>query len=163
MASTALFLAYSWAVTFSSFLAKKVGLCLSKGVNGVILNKVLALSHKSLSDCSQGKLLSLIAQDSEFVTQQFSQILEQPAGIFGLVASALVLFHFVNLVALTSLVLMLSTLVLARLFRDCRTRFLRQEEAFADSRIKLIADMIAGIRTIKAYAWERVFERKIAD
>ena len=71
-ACIALFLVHAWAKAYSDFMAKEVGLCLTKGINGVILNKVLTLSHKSLADCSQGKLLALIAQDSEYVTEQFS-------------------------------------------------------------------------------------------
>ena len=78
-----------------------------------------------------------------------------------MVACTLILLYFVKLVALAGFALMLTSLVMARFFQGCRKRMLQKEEGFTDRRIKLVADMIAGIRTIKAYAWEDVFERKI--
>ena len=75
--ATALLLAFAVGTVYAGFIAKKTGIQLTKAVNGVLLNKVFTLSHRSLSDCSQGKLLAMIAQDSEFVTEQFSQVLDQ--------------------------------------------------------------------------------------
>ena len=125
-----LFFFYSWSKAYSTYLAKTVGLYLIKGVNGVLLNKVLCLSHKSLSDCTQGKLLSLIAQDTEYVAEQYYLMLDYKAGIFGIFSCTIILLYFINFVALVGLVFMLTSLVLALFFQSLRRRILQREEVF---------------------------------
>ena len=36
-----------------------------------------------------------------------------------------------------------------------------KESRFVDQRTKLVTDMVAGIRTIKAYAWEHAYAEKV--
>ena len=41
---------------------------------------------------------------------------------------------------------------------------IKQAEAMRnDERMKLVNDMITGIRTIKAYAWENHYSRKVRE
>ena len=127
------------------------------------MNKVFKLSHKSLSECAHGKLLALISQDSDFITEQFGGILHRSTGIFGMIVSTAILLYFIGWVALTGLVFMVLTLLLEKVFRAIRLPVLQQEEKHADARIKLITDMISGIRTIKTYAWERIFLNRVAE
>ena len=42
-----------------------------------------------------------------------------------------------------------------------RLKLSLQEQRHADKRIKLVTDMIAGIRTIKSYAWEHAYAEKV--
>ena len=93
-------------------------------------------------------MLSLIAQDSDFITEQFSFVLQKPTGVFGLVSSTLIFIYFIGWGALTGLVLMGVTLILARLFGMCRVPVMKKEERYSDKRIQMVSDMISGIRTI---------------
>ena len=161
--STALFLFYSVVSTYSLFLARKIGICVTKSMNGVIMNKVFKLSHKSLSECAHGKLLALISQDSDFITEQFGGILHRSTGIFGMIVSTAILLYFIGWVALTGLVFMVLTLLLEKVFRAIRLPVLKQESKNGDALIKLITDMISGVRTIKTYAWERIFLMRVAE
>ena len=151
------------ATIYSSFYAKKTGICLTKAINGVLLNKVFTLSHESLSHCAQGKLLALISQDSDLITEQFGGIVQKSAGIFGMVASTGILLYFIGWVALTGFILMILTLLMNRVFLKLRLPTLQQEESHSDRRIQTITDIIAGIRTIKTYAWERLFLEKVGE
>ena len=42
-----------------------------------------------------------------------------------------------------------------------RVKMVMKEAVYIDQRIKMVTDMIAGIRTIKAYAWEEAYAEKV--
>ena len=42
-----------------------------------------------------------------------------------------------------------------------RVKMAMKEAVFIDKRIRLVTDMISGIRTIKAYAWEEAYADKV--
>jgi len=44
------------------------------------------------------------------------------------------------------------------------TKYLKAKEAvLSDERLKLVNDLVVGVRTIKCYAWENVYIQKIKD
>lgn len=42
-----------------------------------------------------------------------------------------------------------------------RIRMMKNEAKYIDKRVKLVTDMVAGIRTIKAYGWEEAYAEKV--
>ena len=108
-------------------------------------------------------MLSLVAQDSDMVITYFPHIFSRGVGLFYLFLSFVVLFLLISYIALIGLGLLMIAVFLLGVLSKCRVMFMRQEDSWSDKRIKLITDLICGVRTMKAYAWEAIFERKLED
>lgn len=127
-------------------------------------DKVSKLSMRSLTETNSGKLITLVSADI------FT--LERPLTMapFGLCAP------FINLACYGLIwhisgwpyaVIIFGLWILMVLGQMCTARLqkrMKQAEAMRnDERMKLINDMITGIRTIKAYAWENHYANKVKE
>ena len=80
-----------------------------------------------------------------------------------LFSSFVIMFWTISYVALVGLALLFVSVLLLGGLSKCRVPIMRTEDGLSDRRIKLITDLISGIRTMKAYAWETIFERKMDE
>ena len=97
-------LSYGLLSAFQGFLANKLGICVCKAINGLLLDKIFTLSHEQLSEISSGKILALVAQDSDYVMDYFHQISRLSQAIVSLVFSNILLLLFIGPIALYSLI-----------------------------------------------------------
>ena len=128
----------------------------------VIFDKVINLSMKSLIATNSGKLISVISADLFAVERS-------------LAFSPLILaFPFVNgfayvVIGLTSswlnalivfavwVVMILCQITTGK----CAKRVKMADSALNDERLKLVNDMVVGVRTLKGYGWENHYLNKI--
>lgn len=129
-----------------------------------IFDKVGRLSMRSLTETNSGKLITLVSADIFTI--------ERPLAMapFGL-ASPFINFCCYGLIWYIAgwyyALMMFGLWVVTISMQVCSTRAtkaIKQQEAMRnDERMKLVNDMITGIRTIKAYAWETHYAQKVTD
>ena len=69
--SCALFLLYILLTGYGYFHSRKTGLFIVKAFTGFAVNKVLTLSPSSLSHCKEERILPLLVQDADHLSDRF--------------------------------------------------------------------------------------------
>ena len=113
---------YSVLTSFQSFLSNRLGICITKGIHGLVLQKILTLSHKSLSEVSSGRIVSLVANDSDFVMDYFSHVTKFAQGVIMLIVGYAVLAAYLQLISLFSLIGLAIPFILVPVFNKVMTR-----------------------------------------
>lgn len=135
-----------------------------KLLTSAMYDKVTKLSMRSLTETNSGKLITLVSSDI------FT--LERPLAIapFGLASPFINIACYLIVWQISGweyAVIMASLWILTFIMQVCTSRMqkgLKQSEAMRnDERMKLVNDMITGIRTIKAYAWENHYCEKVIN
>ena len=128
----------------------------------VIFDKVVNLSMKSLIATNSGKLISVISSDLFAAERglQFAPIL-LAAPLVNAFAYAMIGLSssWINsLIVLGVWIFMLLLQVtVGKLSRKVRFEY----SACNDERLKLVNDMVVGVRTLKSYGWEQHYVKKI--
>ena len=125
-------------------------------------DKVAALSMRSLTETNSGKLITLVSSDI------FT--LERPLSMapFGLAAPIINLYCYMLIwyvagwpYAIIVGCMWIVTYFLQMCTANLQKRMKTSEAMRNDERMKLINDMVTGIRTIKSYAWENHYSKKV--
>lgn len=137
---------------------------LRKILISAMYDKVSKLSMRSLTETNSGKLIALVSSDI------FT--LERPLSVapFALCSPMInlacygLIWHIVGWsYAVTIFGLWIFTIVL-QVWTARMQKGLKQAEAMrSDERMKLVNDMVTGIRTIKSYAWENHYSEKVRE
>lgn len=128
----------------------------------VIFDKVCHLSMKSLIATNSGKLISVISADLFAAERSLAftpLILAFPvvnAFAYGLIGFS---SSWVN----SLIVFGIWIIMVAVQFTSgrCAKRVKMRDSALNDERLKLVNDMVVGIRTLKSYGWENHYLQKI--
>ena len=129
-----------------------------------LYHKTITLSMKSMTETNSGKLISLINGDLQQV--------EMGMSIAPLVFAA-PLINFVVYVFIAQKIGVLSTLIpfecwillmsLQHCVSNCQKSNKIKEAKINDERLKTVNDLVLGVRTIKCYGWELLYEEKTRD
>lgn len=121
-----------------------------------IYDKVNKLSMRSLTETNSGKLITLVSSDIFTLERSLAML---PFGLaspfINLVCYGLIWYIAGWPYAIAIFGLWILTILL-QMWTARRQRICKNNEAMSnDERMKLVNDMITGIHTIKAYAWEK--------
>ena len=121
------------------------------------------MSQKSLAVTSTGKLVTLISGELQAIEKTFYFLpssLTIIISILGVFVYIGVFFEEASAISFGVLILMIATFVYLclNLFK-----WIYNMGVYSDKRINHITDIVNGIKTIKAYCWEHVFEQKVRD
>ena len=127
-------------------------------------DKVAKFSMKSLTETNSGKLITIISGDMFNVERAITMIPIILAGpCIVLITCALITISAGWQYALLTLTLWVSVLLMQHYTNKLSIWIKMKESVLTDQRLKLINDLVQGIRTIKSYAWEKHYMKKIQD
>ena len=133
-----------------------------KTVISAMYDKVTKLSMRSLTETNSGKLIAIVSSDIFTLERPFS------VAPFVLAAPFIHLYCYMLIWYVAGwpyAIIVASMWDLTYLLQMCTANLqkkMKQTEAMRnDERIKLINDMVTGIRTIKSYAWENHYIEKV--
>ncbi len=146
------------------FLGYTMAVKMRKVFVSAMYDKVGNLSMKSLTETNSGKLITLISSDIFIVERAITMT---PF----ILAAPLVVCLCLFLIYLSSeWFYVISTLIVwllcigSQYICSLQTKTLKEQESLLnDQRMKLVNDMVVGIRTIKSYAWENHYLAKIVE
>ena len=127
-----------------------------------IFDKVGRLSMRSLTETNSGKLITLVSADIFTI--------ERPLAVapFGIASPFInlmcygLIWYIAGWVYALIMIGLWALLICMQLCSSRVTKSIKGQEAMRnDERMKLINDMVTGIRTIKAYAWENHYSSKV--
>ena len=143
------------------FRTGELGVTIRKGLSGVIFKKVLRLNEKSRFKASSGKLVSIVSGELQALERGLVLvpcIITTP--IVFILLMLLIGIYFKEAVVFGTMVTLFIFIIQFWAARRIKT-YKRREGIESEKRLKIISDIINGIRTIKVYAWEIPFSKLV--
>ena len=134
------------------------GLRAKSAIGVLVYNKSLRLrGGGGGKDSSTGQVINLLSTDAEkllWSAQSFVGIVTTPLQL--VIAIALII-NEIGLTAVVGIVVMVVCLWLMAKFQIMMRKFEKEKMEVSDSRIKLMNEILQGIKVVKYYAWEPAF------
>ncbi|XP_023231179.1 multidrug resistance-associated protein 4-like [Centruroides sculpturatus] len=152
-------LAGVFLLTFLTHLiiSEMLGMKIKIAFSTVIYKKAIRLSSSSLAKSNIGQMVSLLANDvTKFYYNIFSlaYVFADPLIIIAVVAILWQYFGWTVLVGISTIFIFVPIqLILGKVYSKLRLQIAKA----GDERLNLLNEMIAGMRLIKMYTWEKPF------
>ncbi|KAM9770720.1 ATP-binding cassette sub-family C member 10 [Menidia menidia] len=146
-----------------AFEVSKVALAARGALVSTVYGKALRVSSCSLAGSSLGEVVNLMSADADRVVNFLNSFHELWSLPFRFAVTLYLLYLQVGVAFLGGLGV---ALVLVPFNKFLASRILSHNEEmlqFKDSRVKLMTEILFGIRVIKFYNWEAHFARMVAD
>jgi ATP-binding cassette subfamily C (CFTR/MRP) protein 4 len=126
-----------------------------------LYEKVLKLSKQSMAKVSVGQITTIVSSDVErfvYAAPYFPFLLVAPlhAGV-----STWLMWDIIGAWSLCGLALVLLSLPIHMIASKFTARLRTKTAQQTDKRVKIMSEVLAGMRVIKMYAWEKAFSRVI--
>ncbi|KAG5895082.1 hypothetical protein JTB14_021044 [Gonioctena quinquepunctata] len=129
----------------------------------LIYTKALKMSLNSLDKISAGKIINIISNDIHRFSEVTIALQYLITGPLQLVVLALSMWQFIGLSSLSGTVFLGFFIIPLQIFMgNMSSKFRRRVAGNTDNRVKLMHEIISGIKVIKMYAWEKPFGKLIA-
>jgi len=137
------------------FHGYNVAVTMRKVIMTALYGKVSKLSLKSLAETNSGKLITIISSEM-FTIERYSAMLPMVIMCPFIVALCMVYIAIEEgvIYAVITMVGFIFCVGGQTLCNHFAKNYKQRESYLSDQRMKLISDMVTGIRTIKSYAWE---------
>jgi len=145
----------------SFLLMYEIGINARSALTGFVYRKSTNLNNQARQKLTVGEIVNLMSNDTQRyveVTQFLQQIWSGP---FVIVVGLVLLIRLIGVAALAGLVLMIVTIPLQGKMFSWSGKLRREVMIQSDVRIKLMNEILQGIKVIKLYAWESSFLEKI--
>ncbi|XP_046853052.1 multidrug resistance-associated protein 1-like isoform X2 [Xenia sp. Carnegie-2017] len=148
---------HSFQMTFTA------GMRIRTAVIGAIYRKALALSNSSRNLSTSGELVNLMSVDCQTllnVASNFSIIWSSPLQI---IVGLFFLFRTLGVSVLSGLAVMILLIPMNMVSGKLVQKFQKKRMSYKDSRVKMMNDVLNGIKVLKLYAWEKSFIEKVLN
>lgn len=135
----------------------RVGMQIRSGVTAAIYRKALNLSNSSRQSSTVGEIVNLMSVDAQRfqdLTTYFHMIWSAP---FQIALSLYFLYQTMGLSVLAGVGVMILMIPLNAVIAIRSRNLQKVQMVNKDSRIKLMSEILAGIKVLKLYAWETPF------
>ncbi|XP_061771734.1 ATP-binding cassette sub-family C member 10 [Nerophis ophidion] len=146
-----------------TFRVSKVALSARTALVSAVYSKALRVGGGGLARFSLGEVVNLMSTDTDRVVNFFNSFHELWSLPFQLALVLYLLYTQVGVAFLSGLAVAL-LLVPFNKFLACRILSNNQDMLrYKDSRVKLMTEILFGIRVIKFYSWEAHFTQKVSE
>ncbi|CAG9864186.1 unnamed protein product [Phyllotreta striolata] len=164
LASATVLLAFLFALTYhhAQLDSQRVGMRVRVGLSSLVYRKVLKLSQASLSKTPPGKLVNMLSNDLQRI-DICSQYLHY-VWVMPLQAAVCfyILYQNIGIAALAGTVaLMIEGIPMQGYLSRLQGRLRSKIAEKTDLRVKLMNEIVSGIKVIKMYAWENYFAKVV--
>ncbi|KAK4830095.1 hypothetical protein QYF61_008522 [Mycteria americana] len=130
-------------------------------VVGLIYKKALTLANSSRRNYTTGEIVNLMSADAQQLMELTVNINLLWSAPFQIIMAVIFLWKELGPsvlagVAVLLLVIPINALVAARV-----KRLKKSQMRYSDQRVKLLSEMLHGIKILKLYAWEPAYQRKV--
>ncbi|KAL6109911.1 abcc6 [Pungitius sinensis] len=138
-----------------------VGMRLKTALIGLVYRKCLLLSSAARRRCDLGEITNLVSADTQklmdFVVY-FNSLWVTP---FEITLCFYFLWQLLGPSALAGLITVVLIFPLNGLIAKMRSKLQEVQMKFTDSRLKLMNEILSGVKILKFYAWEEAFIRRV--
>jgi ATP-binding cassette, subfamily C (CFTR/MRP), member 1 len=128
-----------------------------------LYKKVLKLSSTSRRDKETGEIVNLMSVDVEQLGNGLSWVSYAFCAFLQVSLSTVFLFYFIGISAIVGIISMVVLLPLAIYFTKKMGSAEHELLGIKDDRVKVINELLLGMRVVKYFTWERKFEKKVEN
>jgi ATP-binding cassette subfamily C (CFTR/MRP) protein 1 len=139
------------------------GMRIRTGLRAAIYRKSLRLSNQARQKMNTGDIVNFMSVDAQKICDLVTYLHMVWSGIFQIAVCLGFLFYFIGWSTLAGVAVMIIVIPLQGTVAKFIHRLRREMMQFAGERIKIINEMLMGIRVIKYYAWEKSFLNKVLE
>ncbi|KAF0977347.1 hypothetical protein FDP41_003339 [Naegleria fowleri] len=139
------------------------GMRLKTGLSAAIYKKSLKLSNAAKLKLNSGDVINFMAIDSNKLCGLLTYLHMVWSGVFQISVCLIMLFSLIGWSTLAGFAIIIVVIPLNGLIARVVARIRKILLKFTGERIKMVNEVIQGIRIIKFYAWELSFVKKIME
>ncbi|KAF9112024.1 hypothetical protein BGX27_004109 [Mortierella sp. AM989] len=161
------FLMFICSVTQTTVLHQYFHLCFRTGMHvraglvTAIYQKSLRLSNSARQEFTVGEIVNHMSIDAQRLQDLVSYLHVIWSGLFQISLALYLLYDTMSWAIFAGVAIMLLTIPLNAKLSVYMKNFQQQQMKNKDARIKLMNELLNGIRVIKLYAWEGTFLQKV--
>ena len=143
-------------------VARRKALQVYAALTTAVYRKTMKLSSAGKASVETGQIINMLSADAaNAMEQSVFQIVPLIMGIPIMVAALVLLYFTIGVSMFAGFAFLVITIpVNLKIFRTV-VHWYREAVTRADKRVKLVNELISGIRIVKFYAWEKPFKRMI--
>lgn len=130
-------------------------------ISSLLYNKSLRVSPSGRALTSTGQVVNLMSNDSNQIQMFFNFVSYSVFAPLQIVISIILIFQQVGNATWVGLALMAAFVPLNTLIFSLLGKYRRKTLVYTDKRVKLMNEIMNGIRIIKFYAWEKPFHQEV--
>ncbi|KAL3308706.1 Multidrug resistance-associated protein 4, partial [Cichlidogyrus casuarinus] len=131
--------------------------------SGLLFNKVLTLNQKSLAKTTSGQIFNLLSTDVRRFEMSFMYVHYFWIGSIHCIVVLTLMYVIAGYPALVTVAIMFVLNILQALSGRFMSNIKLKMSQDTDQRVKLISNVISGIKAIKVYVWESTFLKAIFE
>ncbi|GFS16349.1 multidrug resistance-associated protein 4-like [Elysia marginata] len=143
------------------FGTTRMGMRLRISSCSIIFNKSLRLSNKALNECSIGQIVNMMSNDVSRFDQGMQFFHYLWIGPIQCLAVVIYLWYRLGPAVMSALAVMILLMPAQLLYGKLLFAKRRKLVVHTDNRVKVMNEIISGIRIIKLYCWEKPFGRLV--
>ncbi|XP_070656492.1 ATP-binding cassette sub-family C member 4-like [Bos indicus] len=152
---------WSILVHFCFYYVQRVGMRLRVAMCHMIYCKTLRLSNSAIGKTTTGQIVNMMSNDVNRFDRVMIRLHILWIGPLNAITAIILLWMEIGISSLAGMALLIIFMLLqsfsGKLFSSLRSK----SAAFTDTRLRTMNEVITGIRTIKMYAWEKLFAELI--
>ncbi|KAF9941981.1 hypothetical protein BGZ65_012859, partial [Modicella reniformis] len=126
-----------------------------------IYQKSLRLSNSARQSFTVGEIVNHVSVDTQHVQDLLGYLHGTWSGVFQIVIALYLLYDTMSWAIFAGVIVMILTIPLNARLSAYMNNFQQQQMENKDARIRLMNELLNGIRVIKLYAWENTFFQKV--
>ncbi|KAL4483821.1 hypothetical protein ABPG72_006196 [Tetrahymena utriculariae] len=146
---------YSWSLGFNMNSQLRAAV-----INSIYL-KISKLSNFAVRSANLGKVINLVSSDMNTTELKFIYLFQMIVGVYTIIIALIVLAFRLGPLGMLSIAFLVIILPIQSLIGKLASRYTSKRVQKSDERIKLINEIIEGIRIIKIYGWEEAIKQII--
>ncbi|XP_048799522.1 multidrug resistance-associated protein 1-like isoform X3 [Lagopus muta] len=132
-------------------------------VVGLIYKKALTLASSSRQRYTTGEMVNLISADAQQLMELIVNINLLWSAPFQIIMAVIFLWKELGPSVLAGVAVLLLVIPLNALIAAKVKTLQKSQMKYSDQRVKLLSEMLHGIKILKLYAWEPSYQRKVMD
>ncbi|UJR25517.1 hypothetical protein I4U23_006863 [Adineta vaga] len=140
-----------------------VGLRFRSAITGLVYRKSLKLSNSAKQTTTTGEIVNLMSIDASRFGDIASYIHVIWSGPFQICLALVLLYRQMQLAIIPGVVLLVLLIPFNLYIQGIQKRLTTEQMKLKDQRIKLMNEVLNGIKVLKLYAWETAFIRRVND
>lgn len=144
-------------------ITMQTGLRIRTATSTLLYGKALRLSAKARQSFSTGQIVNLMSTDAGRMEMAVSYVHYIWSGPFQIIVILALLFRLLGWIAFVGFVFLLVGIPIQSRITTRLSRYRKETAATTDKRVRLMQEIIQGIRVIKFYSWEVSFLGKLLD
>ncbi|CAM9640065.1 unnamed protein product [Bubo scandiacus] len=130
-------------------------------VVGLIYKKALTLANSSRQNYTTGEIVNLMSADAQQLMELTVNINLLWSAPFQIIMAVIFLWKELGPSVLAGVALLLLVIPINALIAAKVKRLKKSQMRYLDQQVKLLSEMLHGIKLLKLYAWESAYQRKV--